>query len=293
MSRFVFLLALSLSIAVATSVATISTSLATSPFETSGNVRWIVYASRQNIDEAIGLARRFGSEFGQPTVMSTTNGWFAVTAGPLNVPDPAALKKKLSDSWSTPKDAFLSKGQTFIEKVWESPKSPVLAKASSSGQEPHVASAAGLEVRIDAANNREVLRIRLDGREVASAPLGDNDAPYTSAEASIATLDASSAFPQVVATYFTGGAHCCTDMKVLTFIGNRWEVVNVGQFDLDGPAIMDLNGDGSAELVGKDDSFNYAFASYAESYAPPKIFRLLGNQIKDVSCVSAPKRDPL
>ena len=42
------------------------------------------------------------------------------------------------------------------------------------------------------------------------------------------------------------------------------------------PRSMDLNGDGSAELVGKDDSFDYAFASYAESYAPPKIFRLVG-----------------
>jgi S1-C subfamily serine protease len=283
MSRFILSFALWLSIAVATSIATISTSLATSPFETSGNVRWIIYASRQNIDEAIGLARRFGSEFGQPTVISTTNGWFAVTVGPLSVPDPVALKKKLSDSWSTPKDAFLSKGQTFIEKVWENPKSPVLAKASGSENAPHIASAAGLEVRVDSANNRNVVRVRVAGREVARVTFGDDDAPYTSAEASIARLDASSAFPQVVATHFTGGAHCCTDMKILTFVENRWEVVSVGQFDSDGPAIMDLNGDGSAELVGKDDSFDYAFASYAESYAPPKIFQLVGNKIKDVS----------
>ena len=37
------------------------------------------------------------------------------------------------------------------------------------------------------------------------------------------------------------------------------------------------------EFVGKDDSFDYAFASYAESYAPPKILRLVGNRVVDVS----------
>ena len=36
-------------------------------------------------------------------------------------------------------------------------------------------------------------------------------------------------------------------------------------------------------MVGKDDSFDYAFASYAESYAPPKVYRLIGSRIADVS----------
>ena len=51
----------------------------------------------------------------------------------------------------------------------------------------------------------------------------------------------------------------------------------------EGPQIEDLNGDGAAGLVGKDDSFDYAFASYAETYAPPKIFRVAGGRILDVS----------
>ena len=231
--------------------------------ETSGDVRWIVYASRQNGDEAIGLARRLGWEFGPPTVISTTNGWFAVGAGPLRVPDPIALKKKLSDSWWAPKDAFFSKGQTFIEKVWESPKSPILASASNSEKHPRAASAGGLEVRIESSNGRKVVRVRIVGRDVEST-FFDNDGPDNPTAASIARLDGSSAFPQVVATHYTGGAHCCTVMRVLTFIVGRWEVVNVGEFDSGGPQIEDLNGDSSVELVGKDDSFNYAFASYAE-----------------------------
>jgi S1-C subfamily serine protease len=281
MSRLVLTLALWLSVAVGMWVVTTSPSSAAGPFETSSNVRWIIYASRQNIDEAIGLARRFGSEFGQPTVISTTNGWYAIAAGPLSVPDPVAMKKKLSESWWPPTDTFFSKGQTFIAKVWESPKSPILASASSSEKGPHVASAAGLVVRIEASNGRKAVRVR-SGQVVASATF-DDDGPYNSTAATIASLDSSSAFPQVVATHYTGGAHCCTDMKVLNFVEGRWEVVNVGEFDSDGPQIEDLNGDGSVELVGKDDSFDYAFASYAETYAPPKIFRLIGNRIKDVS----------
>jgi S1-C subfamily serine protease len=63
-------------------------------------------------------------------------------------------------------------------------------------------------------------------------------------------------------------------------------VVDVGEFDSDGPEIEDLNGDGSAELVGKDESFDYAFASYAETYAPPKILRLVGDRITDVTSSS-------
>jgi hypothetical protein len=72
-------------------------------------------------------------------------------------------------------------------------------------------------------------------------------------------------------------------MKVVTFANGRWETLNVGEFDSDGPEIEDLNGDGSVELVGNDDSFDYAFASYAETHAPPKIFRLVVSRILNVS----------
>src|ERR1019366_4205224 len=117
MSRFIFSAALIASIAVGASIAATTISSAAGPFETAGNVRWVVYASRQNVDEAIGMARRLGAEAGPSAVMSTTNGWYAVVAGPVSVPDPVAMKKKLAESWLAPKDTFLSKGQTFIGKV--------------------------------------------------------------------------------------------------------------------------------------------------------------------------------
>jgi S1-C subfamily serine protease len=281
-NRYVFSVAFWLAVTVGMWLATTSPSSAKGPLETSGDVRWIVFASRQDVDEAIGLARRFGSEFGVTTVLSTTNGWYAVAAGPLAVPDAAALKKRLSDAWWPPKDTFFAKGQPFIEKVWERPKSPILASASDTDGKPHFASAAGLAVRIESAKGRKVVHLQSGGRDVAAAAFND-DGPYNSTDASIARLDGSSTFPQVVTTHFTGGAHCCTIMKILTLIDGRWETLNVGEFDSEGPQIEDANGDGAVELVGKDDSFDYAFASYAESYAPPKILRLVGNRVVDVS----------
>ena len=247
-------------------------------FETTGNVRWVVFASRQNLDEAIGLARRFGSDFGPPMVFSSTSGWYAIVAGPLSVYDPAALKKRLADLWWPPKDTSLAKGQTLVEEVWKAPGSPVLATASSATG-THVASARGLDVRV---HTRRDISVRTSGHEMIKVKF-DDDGPNTSAAVEIVQLDSSSPFPQVVATHFTGGAHCCTVMKVLTFVGNRWETIDVGEFDSEGPQIEDLLGNGSAELVGKDESFDYTFASYADSNAPPKVFRLAGDRILDVS----------
>src|SRR4029077_9126886 len=136
----------------------------------------------------------------------------------------------------------------------------------------------GVEVRINAHGIVTVRR----GQDVASVRF-DDQGPNTSTAVQLARLDVSSPFPQVVVRHFTGGAHRCTLMKVLTFVDGRWETVNVGEFDSDGPQIEDLNGDGAAELIGKDDSCDYAFASYAESYAPPKVSRLVGRRIVDVS----------
>ena len=220
MRRFALSFTLLLTLVAGALAASSATSFAAGAFETGGNVRWIVFASRQNVDEAIGLARRFGSDFGPPMVMSSTNGWYAVVAGPVSVPDPAALRKKLTDLWWPPKDSFVTKGQTFLEKVWEAPKSPVLASAISEKQR-HAAFAAGVEVRVNA---NGVVTVRNNGQYAASVSF-DDQGPNTSTAAQIARLDVSSPFPQVVVTHFTGGAHCCTLMKVLTFVNGRWETV--------------------------------------------------------------------
>ena len=255
---------------------------AAGPFEQHGNSRWVVYASRQNVDEAIGLARRITPGPGPTKVMSTTNGWYAVTTGPLEVTDPDALKKKLATSWSTPHDAFLTMGQTFIEQVWQTPKSPVLATASTAEHEPTTAAADGVDVALNTEGTRFAIVVHAAGRQVSEITF-DDAGQMTSVGAKIAKLDPASPFPQVVVTHYTGGAHCCTEAIAVTFADGRWQRVDVGGFDGNGPAIEDLNGDGNAEFVTYDNSFLYAFGPYAASYAPPKILRLAGSHINNVT----------
>jgi hypothetical protein len=67
-------------------------------------------------------------------------------------------------------------------------------------------------------------------------------------------------------------------------------VIDAGKMDGDGFALEDINADGGAELVGIDNSFLYAFASYAESNAPTRIKKLIGGELKDVTQEPAYRR---
>jgi S1-C subfamily serine protease len=91
-----------------------------------------------------------------------------------------------------------------------------------------------------------------------------------------------------VGTLFSGGAHCCTDTLIATETSpDHWEAVETGALDGDGFALEDIDGDGAAELVSVDNSFLYAFDSYASSFAPIRIQRLVRGRLEDVT------RDPI
>jgi hypothetical protein len=58
----------------------------------------------------------------------------------------------------------------------------------------------------------------------------------------------------------------------------------LGSWDGDDiPIPTDISGDGTTDFVMRDNSFLYAFASYASSYAPPKVLNVVGGKIIDVS----------
>ncbi|MGZ8336007.1 MAG: hypothetical protein ACXWU1_05035 [Allosphingosinicella sp.] len=84
---------------------------------------------------------------------------------------------------------------------------------------------------------------------------------------------------------FSGGAHCCTEFTFLRPAGGRFEVTSLGEWD-GGPLDAlptDFDGDGTIDFVFVDNAFLYAFASYAESSAPPKIFNVVDGARVDVS----------
>jgi hypothetical protein len=127
--------------------------------------------------------------------------------------------------------------------------------------------------------------IFVDGQEVAKLD-GENtglaDPPVS---VQIAEIDPSNAQPEVVVSFYTGGAHCCSDTSVVTSNkdGSAWQTVAVGEFD-GGPLLAtDVNGDGRYEFKTRDNAFLYAFACYACSQAPLQLISVENGEVKNIT----------
>ena len=122
------------------------------------------------------------------------------------------------------------------------------------------------------------------GEKVFELHIDENGMEEPAATVSVMRLDPQTSMPQIVMTYFWGGAHCCTVTKIATIDSSgKWHVMDGSALDGDGYQFQDLDGDGGAELVSVDNSFLYAFASYASSNAPTRIIKLTGVELKDVT----------
>jgi hypothetical protein len=101
----------------------------------------------------------------------------------------------------------------------------------------------------------------------------------------IAELDGSNPYPEIVVSFYTGGAHCCSDTSVITASpdGSNWTTVTLGEFDGEPLLATDVNGDGRYEFVIRDNAFLYAFACYACSEAPLNLLAIDNGSVKDVT----------
>jgi hypothetical protein len=109
-----------------------------------------------------------------------------------------------------------------------------------------------------------------------------NDPPVA---VQIAEIDPANQTPEVVVSFYTGGAHCCSDTKVLTKAkdGSSWKTVEVGKFD-GGPLLAtDPVGDGRYVFETRDNAFLYTFSCYACSTAPLRILAVENAEVKDLS----------
>lgn len=140
----------------------------------------------------------------------------------------------------------------------------------------------------DADTRVPVIKGRYRDREIFSLKIEEAEAQEPSAKARVIWLDRAAAFPQVVMTAFTFGAHCCTETRIATMTSpDKWRVIDGPRLDGDeGYTFADLDHDGAQEMISYDNSFLYAFSSYADSYTPTRIARLVGTDIEDVT------RDP-
>ncbi|MFT8611971.1 MAG: superinfection immunity protein [Gluconobacter oxydans] len=123
-------------------------------------------------------------------------------------------------------------------------------------------------------------------------PYGTEDDGMAQLKMSLRHLDASSPFPQVMVSAYTGGAHCCSltsifDLSPDGSSGRSWQHLELEAMDGDGePDVVDIAGNGQQEILTFDQSFLYAFASHAGSEAPVVIARYHDGVLENVT------RDP-
>jgi len=101
----------------------------------------------------------------------------------------------------------------------------------------------------------------------------------------IVEMNSANDTPEIFKAVYTGGAHCCVDIEVLSKTANGWKAIEMGQYDGDPEGLYprDLDGDGVAEIFTYDNRFLYEFASYAGSSAPRQIISADGGTYRDVS----------
>lgn len=134
-----------------------------------------------------------------------------------------------------------------------------------------------------------VVTLSVDGKQVIQSEGSESfpDNPVFAVQ--IAEMDPSNPYAEVVFSTYTGGAHCCSDMRVLTSSkdGKTWREIEAGLFD-DGfndglLEARDLDRDGRYEFAMYDNAFLYSFGSYAGSNAPLQVLQLEDGEIVDAS----------
>lgn len=130
---------------------------------------------------------------------------------------------------------------------------------------------------------RPVVTVTVNGQRVGELVGEPGRSP--NAVVQIAEMDPANPYPEVLLSSFTGGAHCCNDMVVLTSdrSGRVWKPVRLGPFDGGPIPAEDPSRSGRFVIVSIDNRFLYRFDSYAGSYPPTRVWALEGLRFVDVS----------
>jgi hypothetical protein len=127
--------------------------------------------------------------------------------------------------------------------------------------------------------------IRVPGVQTIITTEGYATSRFIERQVAIGKLSSADATPSVLLGGFTGGAHCCATLRVVTPVAGRLKVIEFEEVD-GGPSATfpkDVDGDGTVDFVRQDDSFRYQFASGAGSYSPPVFLNIYKGQIVNVS----------
>jgi serine protease Do len=247
-----------------------------------GDQRWIVTGIFETRDRAIAEARA-ESSVGKPArVFKRRDGHFAVALGPATASSPEKFLESDVKQWApTTKKPQLTKGEEFLEETYLY-TSPSLAQASLDPNSKDISTKVEwtnwvIEIATTTGKKDESSPATFTVRENSKIVITETfDSDYlANGTANVVRLDPKSPGPQVLMSHYSGGPHCCTETRVAQR-GNdgKWQVFVISDGD-DGSGydLDDLDGDGAAELIGKDDRFLYKFSSYVDSLALPKILK--------------------
>ncbi len=90
--------------------------------------------------------------------------------------------------------------------------------------------------------------------------------------------------PEVIADFFTGGAHCCTYSLIYRYDSKSQKYTQVRhEWGNGGYRLQDVDKDGLPEFESRDDRFAYAFTAYAASGYPLQIWQYRQGKMIDVT----------
>lgn len=135
----------------------------------------------------------------------------------------------------------------------------------------------------DSFRYQPIVKIFANARQVGTL-LGSKPT-FPLAIVQIAELDPANKYPEVLLSSFSGGAHCCNYIQVLTSdtSGQTWRTVNLGPFDGGPIEASDPLRDGRYILKLMDDRFLSRFTPYVGSAAPLRFWMLNGLTFEDIS----------
>lgn len=90
--------------------------------------------------------------------------------------------------------------------------------------------------------------------------------------------------PEVLVELFTGGAHCCSILRLYRWDQAAGTYTSI-KYNWGDPGfrLRDVEGDGKVEFVSADPRFAFAFTSFAESRFPIQVYEFADGDFNDVT----------
>lgn len=190
-------------------------------------------------------------------------------------PAPAAANLRAAEAQPATPSSEPDTGPQEAWIEWEAGKSP---------SPYHIA---GFDLHLSAVvrDDLNAVKLQVFTQDGASTEIVGDPTSWTArADFAVVQMDEVNPERQLLFASFSGGAHCCTSLTMLTASADGWKQIELGSWDGDTPRLpRDIDGDGRKEFVFRDQTFLYTFDSYAGSWAPPTIMAVQHGRLSDLS----------